>query len=193
MVRQEQASKFYEGQLEARIGNDSVAHQKLNNHCSYLERKIFSLEYMKSQVETSYRVAMDHCQAIANDLSTERQKVHNLESRLSELHPTLDRVLYHLSQTPVQQANSNVQDGLQQENQRLREVIAYLQASLTAREEMVKDLQTTLSETFFGFSDNAVPHDYNQTACQTDNSYSDDSSSVDIVTVKPEAVDSDMA
>ncbi|KAG0157503.1 hypothetical protein Pdw03_8070 [Penicillium digitatum] len=194
LVRQEQASKYYQGQLETRIGNDSIAHQKLSIHCSHLERKIFGLEYVKSQLETSHRVATETCQAIANDLSIERHKMQNLESRLSDLYPTLDRLLYYLNQSSGQQQNTSMHQNLQQENHRLREVVAYLQASLTAREEMVKDLRTTFSEAFLGFSDNAVygGDDDEESIYQNGDSCADDESSVDIVTVKPEPDNSDM-
>lgn len=52
---------------------------------------------MKSQHEASLRWAGDACYSMACDLDLERGKVRELESRLAELHPTIETVINRLS------------------------------------------------------------------------------------------------
>ena len=190
LLQQEQISKQYQGQLELMIATDSAAHQRLNSHCVQLERKVSSLEFVKSQNEVSLRLATEACQTIANDLQFERTRVYGLESRLADLYPSINRMLEYFSQRGSSESASPIR-GLRQENQHLREVSAYLQASLRAREELVQDMRSTLAEAFLGFSENnASSAGLEQ---KEDVSYfSDNCSSVDIITAKAEPTECDM-
>jgi hypothetical protein len=185
LLRQEQASRYHQGRLEARIYSDSAAYQRLSCHYIQVEKKVAGLEYTRLQHEASLRLAAETCQTMSNDLHVERAKlVLELESRLADLYPSIEVVLNCLKQSSAhhvpQESMRQIQQ-LQEENRRQRDDLIQLQATLHIREEVVKDLRTTLAEAFLGFSAE------NRSSVHSDVPLEqDDVSSVDIVTVKTE-------
>ncbi|KAJ5641203.1 hypothetical protein N7490_005203 [Penicillium lividum] len=96
LVHQEQELKSYQGQLESRIHSDVEVYNKLRAYCQQLERMIIGVQYQKSQFETSLFYTSEAYRVVTRDLQTERYKVQRLESRLNELHPTIELVLERL-------------------------------------------------------------------------------------------------
>ncbi|KAJ5084792.1 hypothetical protein NUU61_009371 [Penicillium alfredii] len=193
LLRQEQQSKLYQGRLETRVYSDSVGYQKLRNHCIQLEKMVYGLEHHKSQQEATLRYTADVCQAISRDLALERNKVQELESRFNDVYPAIDKLLQRLTQD---QNPPGSQDGmwtiqqLQHENLRQRELIACLQSTLQAREEMVQELQVALEqltrELHRGNSNLNKPDDL--TSNGTPSGCSDEESSVEIITKRPASI-----
>ncbi|KAJ5783425.1 hypothetical protein N7516_007311 [Penicillium verrucosum] len=150
LLRQEQESRRYHGHLESKINVDSSTYLKLRDYCVQVERKVSALEYIRSQQETSLRFAVESCQVMSNNLNLQRNKVNQLESRLIHLYPAIDEMLCSLNDNDGTQKSQNMEQ-LLQENQRQRELNTYLQGALSAREEMLQDLKTSLAEAFLGF------------------------------------------
>lgn len=181
LLRQEQESRRYHGHLESKINVDSSTYLKLRDYCVQIERKVSALEYIRSQQETSLRFAVESCQVMSNNLNLQRNKANQLESRLIHLYPAIDEMLCSLNDNDGTQKSQNIEQ-LLQENQHQRELNTYLQGALSAREEMLQDLKTSLAEAFLGFS--AGDHDTESHEQQQDESVpssllTDDRSTVD--------------
>jgi chromosome segregation ATPase len=149
---------------------------------------VAGLEYAKSQHEASLRLAAETCQAMSNDLLLERGRVQELEARLADLYPSIESMLHCLNQSlmhHVSQESTRSLQQLQEENQRQREQLIQLQATLHIREEMVQELRTTLAEAFLGFS----AENHSSVNSNAHIEQQDDSSSVDIITMKTEGDD----
>lgn len=151
LLRQEQESRRYHGHLESKINVDSSTYLKLRDYCVQVERKVSALEYTRSQQEASLRFAVESCQVMSNNLSLQRNKANQLESRLIHLYPAIDKMLSSLNGNDAS-LNSQKIEQLLQENQHQRELNTYLQGALSAREEMLQDLKSSLAEAFLGFS-----------------------------------------
>lgn len=107
-------------------------------------------QHAKSQHEASLRWAGDACHSMACDLDLERGKVRELESRLAELHPTIETVISRLSASEKSDSSRETRQ-LQRENERQRDLIRCLQATLRAREESVRELEAALGAAAGGF------------------------------------------
>lgn len=83
---------------------------------------------------------------MARDLGLERARVQELDSRLTEVYPSIDLLLQrlapaeHRSPQPKEELNGHVI----LENQRQQEVIASLQSMLQTREEAIQELKYKL-------------------------------------------------
>ncbi|KAJ5417429.1 uncharacterized protein N7487_000979 [Penicillium crustosum] len=181
LLHQDQASRHYQGRLESRIDSDAAAYQTLNTHCIEVERKASALEYTRSQYESSLRVAAETCQTISRDLYLERTKLLQLESRVTELYPSIDAMLHSLAPnhedlptgTSIQQLQQ-----LQRDNEVQREVIACLQSTLRAREKALENLRAAMPEAL-DFPDNG---DSTTNGDGQSSDVTDDESSIDIIT-----------
>lgn len=179
LLRQEQESKSYQVRLEARISGDSAAYHRLRGHYIQMERMVSGFQQVKSQNEAALRWAGDACYSMARDLELERNKVRELETRLTELQPTIETVIRHLSGTGSSLSSQEIKR-LWNDNQRQRDLILCLQATLHAREQTVLQLKTTLEEMFGGLLDCEDNHvsDGGTTLASSDDG------SVDIITSK---------
>ncbi|KAJ5741596.1 hypothetical protein N7533_011005 [Penicillium manginii] len=148
LLRQEQRSKRYQGQLESRISADSAEYQRSRAYSFQLQRTVHELQHHKAQLEISLAHTADACRVIARDLGLERARVQELDSRLTEVYPSIDLLLQRLA--PADNMSPQKEDGLNGhfllENQRQQEVIASLQSMLQAREEAIKELKYKLEQ-----------------------------------------------
>ncbi|CAG8902300.1 unnamed protein product [Penicillium egyptiacum] len=184
LLYQDQASRHYQGRLESRIDRDAAAYQNLSTHCTQVERKVSGLEYEKSQYESSLRVAAETCQAISRDLSLERSKLLQLESRVANLHPSIDAMLHSLSTK-----NDPLSTGryiqrfqqLQHDNECQRELITCLQTTIRDREKAIENLKAAIPEApDFPVNKDALVDGEEKLSDPTD--LTDDESSIDIIT-----------
>ncbi|KAF7516051.1 hypothetical protein PCG10_002495 [Penicillium crustosum] len=90
-------------------------------------------------------------------------------------------MLCSLNDNDGTQKSQNMEQ-LLQENQHQRELNTYLQGALSAREEMLQDLKTSLAEAFLGFSagdNNTENHEQQQDESVPSSLSTDDRSTVD--------------
>ncbi|KAJ5456070.1 uncharacterized protein N7458_004334 [Penicillium daleae] len=189
LLRQEQLSKYYQGQLESKLYNDSAEYQKLRAHCLQLERVVSGVQQQKSHLEASLAHTAEACRVMARDLGLERTKVQELETRLNELYPAIDSLLQIL--TP-EENKAGLQDKaanghLLLENQQQQELIAYLQSTLHDREQAVKELRISLDQAIqeLRAGDPSQFELGNYTVDGESNGESSEGSCVEIITEKP--------
>lgn len=186
LLRQEQESRRYHGHLESKINVDSSTYLKLRDYCVQIERKVSALEYIRSQQEASLRFAVESCQVMSNNLNLQRNKAHQLESRLIDLYPAIDEMLHSLNEISSHHVSKNSQkiEQLLKENQHQRELNNYLQGALSAREEVLQDLKRFLAQAFLGFSagdhNTEIPEQQEDESMPSSHS-TDDRSSVDTI------------
>ncbi|KAJ5639164.1 uncharacterized protein N7484_007026 [Penicillium longicatenatum] len=187
LLLQDQQAKYYQGQLESRIYSDNAAFQRLRVYCVQLEKMASSLESQKSLQETSFRSAAETCQLMARDLSLERARVQELESRLNDLYPTIETFLKGSTVGQSRHCETEVMRELQQENYYQRELITCLQSALQAREETVEELKLSLKETLQAIQGGSGDNTPRQP--KVDETYSsDEDGSVEIITNRPPSV-----
>ncbi|KAJ5461032.1 uncharacterized protein N7458_002584 [Penicillium daleae] len=150
LLRQEQRSKHYQGQLESKIHSDAAEFQRSRAQILRLQRVVCGLQHQRSQLETSLAYMAEACRVMARDAGLEKVKVQELESRLSEVYPSIDSLLQYLA--PGEHNGDHLNDEgvnghLLLENQRQREFINSLEANLLEREEAIRELKSRLEET----------------------------------------------
>lgn len=154
LLLQERQLKHYQDQLESKINSDAAEFQRLRAHTLQLQRVVCGLQYQRSQLETSLAHMAEACRVMARDLGLEKSKVQELESRLTELYPSIESLLQYLApgEHNRQQLNNEGANGhLLLENQRQRELISSLESNLREREEAIRELKSRPQETMQAF------------------------------------------
>lgn len=149
LLRQEQQSKHYQDQLEFKINSDVVEFQRSRAHTLQLQRVVCGLQYQRSQLETSLAHMAEACRVMARDLGFEKEKVQELESRLAQVHPSIEYLLQHLApgERERERVNDEAVNGhLLLENQNQRELISSLESILREREEAIRELKSRPQE-----------------------------------------------
>lgn len=111
---------------------------------------VCGLQHQKSELEASLAHMAEACRIMARDLGLEKAKAQELESRLTELYPSIDSLLQKLTPAEHKAGHPNYEEvngHLLLENQRQRELIMSLQSTLQAREEAMQGLRSTLDRT----------------------------------------------
>jgi hypothetical protein len=150
LLRQEQRSKHYQGELESRIHSDAVELQRSRAYTLQLQRMVHGLQHQRSQLETSLAHMAESCRVMARDVGLEKTKVQELESRLAEECPNIDSLLQYF--VPIERNCEHLNDEgvnghILLENQRQRELIMSLESSLRDREEAIREMKSRLEET----------------------------------------------
>lgn len=154
LLLQERQLKNYQDQLESKINSDAAEFHRLRAHTLQLQRVVCGLQYQRSQLETSLAHMAEACRVMARDLGLEKSKVQELESRLTELYPSVESLLQYLApgEHNRQQLNNEGANGyLLLENQRQRELIFSLESNLQESEEAIRELKSRPQEAMKAF------------------------------------------
>lgn len=137
---------------------------------------------MIAQYEASLRWAGDACHTMTRDLELERSKVRELESRLAELYPTVESLRGYLNS---QRPDLSKARELQRKNERQRDLIRCLQATLEVREESVTEMKAAMEAAAGSLFYTGAPEVKMEGISGGETSWrcqDDDESSIDIVT-----------
>ncbi|KAJ6115287.1 hypothetical protein N7486_001065 [Penicillium sp. IBT 16267x] len=147
LLRQEQQSNHYQGQLESRIYSDAAEYHKLRAHCQQLEKLVIGTQHQRSQLESSVSYTTEACRVAYQNLEMEKNKVQQLESRLNDLQPGVISLLQKLGEQEInnRQLNGKERDTeIVLENQYQRDLITHLQSTLYVRDQMLEELKEAL-------------------------------------------------
>lgn len=111
---------------------------------------VCGLQHQRSQLETSLAHIAEACRVIARDIGLEKAKVQELESRLTEVYPSIDSLLQYLApgeHNGEHLSDEGVNGHLLLKNHRQRELIISLESNLREREEAIRELNSRLEET----------------------------------------------
>lgn len=140
LISQDQRSRVYQSQLEAKIQCDNISYQRVWHYSAQLQQTIDALQ---CQQNMRIRNAAGASDAIARELALERQKVQELEARVISFGPLIETAV---SRAKLSDDSQERQLAVVKENETQREIIASLQSTLQARESLAVHLNAALAE-----------------------------------------------
>lgn len=140
LISQDQRSRAYQSQLEAKIQCDNISYQRVWHYSAQLQQTI---DVLQCQQNIKMRNAAGVSEAIARELALERQKVQELEARVVSFGPLIERAV---SRAELSGDSQERQLAVIKENENQRAIIASLQSTLQARESLAVHLNEALAE-----------------------------------------------
>jgi DNA repair exonuclease SbcCD ATPase subunit len=145
-VNREKASREYQRRLEQRISEDALFVRQARGFCAQLEQELAASEKMRIQLETAVDRVSKEQQLLGRDLTLERNKATELETRIANL-LSINNTLLKMVSGKQSSQNPEV-DHLLAENERQREFISILQSTNQTNEQAIQTLRIAFTTAF---------------------------------------------